>query len=133
MMKKHILSVLAFIALSFLVQGLNHFVINKTYYAGIDFARPEPVLLLGILTMVIQGIVLTAAMTKIAPTGNRLKDGFLVSLAFGLFLAAYIALAEPAKYTAPSISSWFITEGLVSTVQFVIVGFALGLIHKKYA
>jgi hypothetical protein len=132
-MTKHLLSVLAFIIVSFAVQGPNHFVINKAHYDEIEFARAEPVMALGILTMIIQGIILTFAMTKITSAGALLNDGLLVSLSFGLFLAVYIALAEPAKYAAPSIPSWFMTEGLVSTIQFVVFGVALGLIHRKFA
>ena len=131
-MTKHLLSVLAFIVVSFAVQGLNHFVINKAHYDKIDFARSDPVLALGFLTMIIQGLILTFAMTMIVTSGSLLKDGLFVSLSFGLFLASYIALAEPAKYTAPSIPMWFLTEGIVSTIQFVIFGLALGFIHRKY-
>lgn len=132
-MIKHILSVLAFMVVSFAVQGLNHFVINKSHYEKIDFARTEPVLALGFITMIIQGLILSFAMTKIVSTGSLVRDGLLVSLSFGLFLASYIALAEPAKYAAPSISSWFVTEGLVSTIQFLIFGLVLGFIHRKFA
>lgn len=132
-MLKHILSVAGFMVVSFAVQGLNHFVINKAHYEEISFTRSEPVLWLGILTMIIQGFILTFSMTKIASDGVRIADAMLVSLAFGLFLASYIAMAEPAKYAAPSIQSWFMTEGLVSTIQFVVYGIVLGLIHKHFA
>ena len=70
-MTKHLLSVLAFIVVSFAVQGLNHFVINKAYYDKIEFARAEPVIALGFLTMIIQGLLLTFAMTKITSTGSH--------------------------------------------------------------
>lgn len=132
-MTKHILSILAFIVVSFVVQGLNHFVINKDHYEKIDFARSDPVMALGILAMIIQGFILTFAMTKIVTTGDLFSNGLLVSVSFGLFLASYIALAEPAKYAAPSIPSWFMTEGLASTIQFVVYGVVLGLIHRKFA
>lgn len=131
-MVTHLLSMVAFMVVSFAVQGLNHFVINKAHYDQIDFARAEPVLLLGFLAMIIQGLVLSFAMTKIVTSGSFFKDGLLVSLAFGLFLASYIALAEPAKYAAPSIASWFLTEGLASTIQFLVFGGVLGWVHRKF-
>lgn len=130
-MLKHVLSVFAFMGVSFGVQGLNHFVINTEHYAGIDFARPDPIIPLGLLAMVIQGLILSFAVTKLAPAGATMRNGVTVSLAFGLFLASYIALAEPAKYAAPSIASWMVTEGIASTLQFVSFGFVLGFIHKK--
>jgi len=132
-MLKHLLSVIAYIVVSFAVQGLNHFVINKAHYDEISFARAEPVVQLGILAMVIQGSILSFALAKLAPSKVKMVDGLLVSLAFGLFLASYIALAEPAKYAAPSISSWFLTESIASTIQFVVFGLVLGAIHKKFA
>ena len=132
-MTKNLLSVLAFMVVSFAVQGLNHFVINKAHYANIEFARAEPVMELGLLAMAIQGFILTFAMSKITASGALIKDGLLVSLSFGLFLAAYIVLAEPAKYAAPSISSWIMTEGIVSTIQFAVFGVVLGLVHQKFA
>ncbi len=128
---KHILSVIAFIIVSFAVQGLNHFVINAEYYEGIDFARPEPVMALGFLTMIVQGAILTLALGHIVPLGARIKDGLMVSLSFGLFLGFYIAFAEPAKYAAPSIPAWIMTEGLASMIQFVLFGFMLGFIHQR--
>lgn len=118
---------------SFVVQGLNHFVINTNHYANIDFARLEPLMALGFLTMVVQGFILTFALARIAPGGATIKDGMAVSLSFGLFLGFYIAVAEPAKYAAPSISSWMVTEGVASTIQFVWFGLVLGWIHQRFS
>lgn len=129
---KHILSVIAFMVVSFAVQGLNHFVINTEHYANIDFARPEPVMALGFLTMIIQGSILTLALAHVAPIGAAIKDGLKVSLSFGLFLGFYIAVTEPAKYAAPSIPGWIFTEGFASTIRFVVFGFVLGVIHERF-
>lgn len=129
---KHFLSVIAFMMVSFAVQGMNHFVINTEHYANIDFARPEPVMALGFLTMIIQGGILTLALGHLAPLGAKIKDGFMVSLSFGLFLGIYVAVTEPAKYAAPSIPAWMITEGLASATQFILFGFVLGLIHQRF-
>ena len=129
-MAKHILSIIAFMVVSFGVQGLNHFVINKSHYAAIPFAREAPILPMGLLAMIIQGGIITLIMARISRANTHKRDGFVVSLAFGLFLAAYVVLAEPAKYEAPSLSSWVITEALASGFQFTIFGLCLGLIHK---
>jgi len=132
-MIKHTISIVAFMVISFGVQGTAHFAINKAYYAGIDFARPEPIIPLGLLAMIIQGIILTFALERISAEAPSLMSGLTVSLAFGIFLASYIALAEPAKYMAPSVSSWMINEGLTSLIQFTLVGLALGFIHQRLA
>ncbi len=129
---KHSLSVVAFILITFAVQGLNHFVINVEHYANVEFARPEPVMALGFLTMIVQGSILTLALGYVAPMGARIKDAMIVSLSFGLFLGFYIAVTEPAKYAAPSIPVWILTEGLASTIQFTLFGYVLGLIHRRF-
>ncbi len=132
-MMKHTLSILAFMVITFAVQGLNHFVLNADHYAGITFARPEPVMALGFLTMIVQGTILTLALARIAPAKPTLKDALTVSLGFGLFLGFYIAVTEPAKYAAPSISAWMITEGLASATQFLLFGLMLAWIHRRFS
>lgn len=132
-MTKHLLSVLAFMLVSFGVQGLSHFVINQDHYAGIFFMRDEPIIALGLLAMILQGSTMTLALARSVPRQATVRDGLTVSLAFGLFLTAYIALAAPAKYAVPSISVWIGVEGLASLIQFSVFGVFLGLIHRKLA
>ncbi len=52
------LAVLAYIVVSFVVPALLHFVINAEHYAAVSFTRAEPIMSLGILTMIIQGAIL---------------------------------------------------------------------------
>lgn len=130
-MTKHLASILAFMTVSFAVQGLSHFVINKNHFAGIDFMRSDPIIPLGLFVMVIQGLILTLSLTQLAPKNVTIRDGVTVSLAFGLFLLTYVSIVEPSKYEVPSISAWFIIEGLASLIQFAGFGVLLGLIHKK--
>jgi len=41
---------------------------------------------------------------------------------------SYIALAEAAKYTVPSVSRWIAVEALAGAVQFTVWGLLLGLV-----
>lgn len=83
--------------------------------------------------MIIQAVIISFAMHGLFPNGATIGQGLVVSAGFGVFLASYIVLAEPAKYTAPSIPTWMITESLASFVQFAIFGVLLGLIFKPAA
>lgn len=130
-MIKHFLSVLAFVIVSFAVQGVSHFVINEAHFATIGFARAEPILALGVLVMVLEGIILTFALSAYKPNAS-IKHGLMLSLAFGLFLASYIALVEPSKYDVPSIIDWIKVEATASLVQFLAYGLILGYIHSKF-
>ncbi|MBV1867075.1 MAG: hypothetical protein KUG69_04095 [Marinosulfonomonas sp.] len=130
-MAKTFLTVLAFIVVSFGVQGLSHFVINADHFAAIGFIRAEPVLPMGIAAMIVQALIFSFVMPRLWPSGATIRQGVIVSACFGLFLASYIVLAEPAKYAAPSIPAWMTIESLASFVQFGVFGVLLGLIYRK--
>lgn len=132
-MTKHLLSVLAFMMVTFAVQGLSHFLLNKDHFADIGFLRESPIMPLGFAVMIIEGWILSLALSRLAPKAPSLRDAMTVSLAFGLFLGSYIALTEPAKYAVPSILEWIKVEATVSTIQFGAFGVLLGLIHRKFA
>lgn len=133
MIFKHILSVLAFMIVSFSVQGVSHFLINKKHYASIEHMRSDQIIPLGLLVMVIQGILLTTALSAWKGSHALVMDGLVVSMVFGLFLGSYIALVEPAKYAVPSVSQWISVEASASTIQFVAFGLLLGFIHQQLA
>ncbi|MBV1900544.1 MAG: hypothetical protein KUG56_02605 [Kordiimonadaceae bacterium] len=130
-MFKHIASVFSFMVVTFAVQGGSHFFINKQHFADISFLRPEPIMQLGFTTMIVQGLILSLALSKLAPVMPSFKDGLKVSAAFGVFLGTYIVLTEPAKYAAPSVIDWMLVEGPASFVQFALFGFVLAFVHQR--
>lgn len=132
-MGKQILTVLAFMFVSFGVQGLSHFVINVEHFAAIEFMRADPVLPMGFAAMIIEALIIGFVMSRLWPAGASIQQGLIVSASFGLFLASYIVLAEPAKYAVPSIPAWMLVEILASTAQFGVFGVLLGLIYRKSA
>ncbi|NIZ59522.1 hypothetical protein DL239_00870 [Sedimentitalea sp. CY04] len=132
-MTKHLLSVLAFMGVTFAVQGFSHYQLNKEHFAAIGFLRESPILPLGFSVMIIEGLILSFALTRFAPSRPSLRNAMIVSLGFGLFLASYIVLTEPAKYEVPSIMDWIRVEATASTIQFAVFGVLLGLIHRKFA
>ena len=131
-MVAHLTSVLAFMVVSFAAQGLSHFVINKDHFASIGFMRPDPVLPLGIFGMLIQGVMLSAALRAWKGDAATVVDGLWIGLIFGAFLVSYIAIVEPSKYQVPSIAGWFRVEALVGLVQFAVFGALLGWIHQQF-
>jgi len=132
-MTKHLISVIAFMMVTFAVQGFSHFLLNKDHFAEVGFLREAPIMPLGFAVMIIQGLIISLALSRLAPTTPNPQDAVLVSLAFGLFLGSYIALTEPAKYAVPSILAWVKVEALASAIQFSLFGLLLGLIHRKFA
>jgi uncharacterized membrane protein len=128
----HLLSILAFMAITFAAQGLSHFQVNKAHFEAIAHLRENPIMPMGLAAMIVQGLIMSLALGTWRGGDATLSNGVMLSLAFGLFLVSYVALAEPAKYTVPDIAAWIRIEVIVGAVQFVAFGVALGLIHARF-
>ena len=125
-----ILTVLAYIVATFGVQGTSHFVLNKEHYAAISFMRQEPLIPLGITSMVIQGLIFAWLFPIFRKADAPVRSGVVFSLTIGAFLASYIVLAEAGKYSLPSLSSWITVEASAALVQYSLFGVLLGLLHR---
>lgn len=120
----------AFVAASFLVQALSHFVVAADHFAAVPFMRPEPIMAMGVGTMLVQGALLTGVFGRFGRAETLGRDAIGFALAMGAFLGAYIAVVEPAKYAVPSIGSWVVVEGLAALVQFTLFGLGLRLVFR---
>lgn len=129
--KNLMIGAISYIIASFLIQALSHFVINAEHYASITFMRVEPIIYFGLLTMLIQGIVLTILYLKWADNNFNIRQGLKFSLLIGLFFVSYLALVEPGKYNVIKISQWILVEGIAGLFQFIIFGILLGKFVKN--
>jgi hypothetical protein len=93
--------------------------------------RQEPIVALGVGSMVIQGALFALLFPVFHRSGGALRQGVLFSWSLGAFLTSYIALAEAGKYTVPSIGSWIGVEVTVAFVQYTLFGLLLGVIHGR--
>ena len=126
-----LVTVLAYVVTTFAVQGTSHFLVNKDHYAAISIMRAEPVIAMGIASMVIQGVIFALLFPTFNRGTNAVRNGLVFSWAIGGFLASYIVGAEAGKYAIPSIPSWFVVETAVAAVQYSVFGALLGLIHRS--
>lgn len=127
------LTVLAYVVTTFGVQGASHFAINAGHYAAIPIMRVEPVIAMGLVSMLIQGVLFALLFPTCQRDSVAVWDGVKFSWALGGFLASYIVLGEAGKYAIPSIASWIAVEGSVAFVQYTLFGVLLGLIHRRRA
>jgi len=130
-MKKIIIGTLIFILVSFIVQALSHFVINVAHFASISFMRSEPIMTLGIFTMIIQGVVLSYFYRFYKHIDSDWKTGLKYGLLIGAFFVSYIALVEPSKYQVPNITNWILVESIAGLIQFSLFGILLGIAYHK--
>lgn len=128
-----VLTILAYVVTTFAVQGSSHFAINADHYAAIAILRPDPIIPMGVASMVIQGTIFALLFPLCSPRPATIRSGVVFSWALGAFLASYMVLGESGKYAVPSIRSWVVVEGIVAAVQFTVFGVLLGLIHRGAA
>jgi hypothetical protein len=126
-------TVLAYMATTFAVQGGSHFGVNAEHYAAIPIMRAEPIVAMGLTSMVVQGLIFAWLYPTFAAGASTVRKGVAFSWALGGFLASYIVLGEAGKYAIPSIPSWIAVEGSVALVQYTLFGVWLGLIHRTPA
>lgn len=125
------LTVLTYVVTTFAVQGASHFAINADHYAAIPIMRAEPVIAMGLGSMLIQGTLFALLFPAFTRSVVTVWDGVKFSWALGGFLASYIVLGEAGKYAIPSIASWIAVEGSVALLQYTVFGVLLGLIHRR--
>jgi len=116
---------------TFAAQGLSHFVVNKDHFAAIFYMRENPIMPLGFMTMVIQGLIMSISLRAWQGEVVTIANGLAVAFAFGAFFISYVAFAEPAKYQVPNITAWIKVEMIVGLLQFSVFGVLLGFIHTK--
>jgi hypothetical protein len=128
-----VLTVVAYTVATFAVQGTSHFVINKDHFAAIPIMRAEPIIALGITSMLIQGLIFAWLYPVYANGESTLRKSVGFSWIIGGFLASYIVLGEVGKYAIPSVSGWIAVESSAAFVQYTLFGALLGLIHRSRA
>lgn len=127
------LIIIAYVLTTFAVQGTSHFVVNAGHYAAMTIMRPEPVVAMGIASMLVQGLIFALLFPVFRRDASPVKSALLFSWAVGGFLASYIVLGEAGKYAIPSIPSWIAVELSAAFAQFTIFGALLGLLHRRRA
>ena len=129
-MKKHIFSVAGYVVGTFITQALSHFMVFAKHYAAVSYIKAEPVFLLGIAAMLVQGVILSYAFASSRFYGQSLIRAICFTWLFGAVLVSYESLAEASKYAVPNIPSWIAVEAGVGLVQFTLIGLFLGLAHR---
>jgi hypothetical protein len=128
-----LLTILAYVVTTFAVQGSSHFAVNADHYASMAILRADPIIPMGLASMVIQGAIFAVLFPRCTPRPATVRAGLVFSWALGAFLASYIVLGESGKYAIPSIRSWVVVEASAAAVQFTVFGLLLGLIHRRAA
>ena len=93
------------------------------------FTRAEPIILLGMLAMITQGMVIAYLYPYYFKGGNPVLQGIKFSLIIGAVVYSVMGFAMVAKIEINPISTFLFYSVIFQIIQFVLTGAALGLIY----
>ena len=93
-------------------------------------SQPQPIFALGVLSMLIQGTIMSYLYAHRQESGRSIGHAVLFAWLVGSILVSYEALAEAAKYTVPSVATWIAVEVVAGFVQFTFYGALLGWVYR---
>lgn len=131
-MKKFILSVLGYTVVTMALAMPWHFVFFKELYESLGiYNRVEPIIPLGLLSMLIQGFIMAYLHPRFFKGGSHVKEGVKFSLLMGVFLYSVSTLANAAKINVEPMSTWLGVQAVFHLLQFTLSGAVIGFVHSK--
>ena len=107
-----------------------HVLLFRERYESFGYFEGEPDFLVGLLTIVLQGILLCALFPMLKAEGSSFRRGFRLALIVGAFFWTSHVLAFVAKQEIPGASAFIWMETLYLVLQFGVFGLIIGLIHR---
>ena len=129
--KKLILGAAAYTVCTFSLAVVWHVLLFKERYESFGYFEGEPNFFVGLLTIVLQGILLSTLFPMLKPTGSSLHRGLKFSLVVGAFFWTSHVLAFVAKQEVAGVSAFIWMESVYLLFQFGVFGLVLGAIHRE--
>ncbi len=131
-MKKMISATLAYAFVTMLIAVPWHFVLFKDLYHSFGiYNRVDPIIPLGFLSMIIQGLVMAFIYPRYYRGGSHYREAVRFSLLMGLFLYSVSSLANAAKMEVSSMETWLGIQAAFHLIQFFVCGVSLGFIYSR--
>lgn len=126
------LSVLGYTVITMGLGMAWHFVWFHGLYERLGiYNRHDPIIPLGMLSMLIQGIILAYLYPLFYRAGSPLKRGITYGLIMGAYLYSVSTLANAAKIMVSSMPLWLGIQTAFHAIQFVLAGAVIGLAYGR--
>ena len=130
--KKFVFAAIAYIIVTFAVAASWHLVFFKDLYDQLAiFTRKEPLIPLGVVSIVLQALILAYLYPALYKGGSPAKEGLKFGLLIGALMASIAVFAEAGKQNVSSLSTWLVFETAYYLLQFGVLGVIIGLIYGK--
>lgn len=131
-MKKIIFATLSYVILSMVIAYPWHMLWFHDLYIQLGaVTRPQPIIPLGMLAMVIQGLVIAYLYPFYYRGGHPVLQGIKFSMIIGLLVYTVMGFATAAKMNINPVSTFLLYHTVFQLIQFIATGTALGLIYNK--
>lgn len=128
--RRAVLAALGYIVITFFIAATWHLVLFKSVYEDLAiFTRREPIIPLGVASILLQSAVFAYLYPRYARGGHPALEGLKFGVVMGVFLGSYAVLADGAKFNVSSLGTWLGLESVYYLLQFSIVGVVFGLIY----
>lgn len=108
-----------------------HILLFEPQYLAFGYFEGEPNFALGLLSIVIQGLVLSYLYPLVALPGEGVARGLRYSLVAGLFFWTSHVLAFTAKQSTPGVLAFALMESFYLLLQFGLYGALIGPIYQR--
>ena len=124
------LATASYLVLTFIFAAGWHLILFKDVYARLGvFTRARPIIPLGILSMVLQAVVVAYLYPFFYRGGPPPLEGATFGLLLGVFMGSNAVLGEAGKNEVGSLSTWLTLEGVNYLLQYTVVGLVVGLVY----
>ena len=126
------LATISYVVLTMAIAYPWHMIWFHELYEGMGaYTRPEPNILLGMLSMLMQGVVIAYLYPFYYQAGNPIVQGIKFSIIVGSIVYSVMGFAMAAKIDINPISTYLLYNLAFQFIQFVLTGAVLGLIYGK--
>ncbi len=130
--RPYVLAVIVYVAFTFAFAATWHFALFAALYAELAiFTRAEPIVPLGLSSMLLQGLIMAYAYPRFSARQNPVREGLAFGLLCGLFLASGTVLGEAGKQNVTSLSTFLVLESAFYVIQFSLSGLAIALVYGR--
>jgi hypothetical protein len=132
MSKNFWLGLAAYVVPTFALGFVWHLVLFAPQYHTLQIYRPDVIIPFGLLSMFIQGAILSWLFPKIMRAdAGWMQQGLKFGLLVGLFAWSYSTIAVAAKHVMMSVPLYLTLETAFTAVHFSIVGPLIALAHRR--
>ncbi|MCY3774171.1 MAG: hypothetical protein OXG98_19375 [Gemmatimonadetes bacterium] len=108
-----------------------HMLLFKERYESFGYFEGEPDFLLGLLTIVLQGVLLSILFQMLKAEGSSFRRGIKFAFIAGAFFWTSHVLAFVANQKVPEVSAFIWMETAYLLIQFGLFGLIIGAIHRR--